>query len=265
MKLTYIPLLQLQRDLYDTARGRARFDEYIRTLRGADGNMELPLANMNPMGKEHLPALLDTYLALDGEKIGEEATAVAANYLAQKGGDGTFRVALVIADDLHGGWTNRYATEFKHLCKTRPYHRRGWLVGHLWSSETPTAERLRATLMTAICRGARITENGYARTLGDLLAQEKAVWQMAHQIGSSLLYPELDRDDLAYTADVLTDYLDAEDQGTMIAALFGDTAARELGYRPLGLSDYAGLSLVQSSREVGTYDLDKDQSGFQPS
>jgi hypothetical protein len=29
--------------------------------------------------------------------------------------------------------------------------------------------------------------------------------------------------------------------GILIAAMFGDNAARELGYDPLGLSDWAGL------------------------
>jgi hypothetical protein len=38
--------------------------------------------------------------------------------------------------------------------------------------------------------------------------------------------------------------MSATDHATLIAALFGDAAARELGYRPLGLSPRAGVALA---------------------
>ena len=78
MKLEYVPLLQVQRDLYEMPRGGKRFEAYIETLRDESGEMALPLGGMNPMGKGHLPELLDDYLGLGGERLGEEATAVAA-------------------------------------------------------------------------------------------------------------------------------------------------------------------------------------------
>ncbi len=56
--------------------------------------------------------------------------------------------------------------------------------------------------------------------------------------------PTLDPDDLAYTHEVLASYLDKIDQPTLIAALYGDAAAHQLGYPPLGLSPRAGLALA---------------------
>jgi hypothetical protein len=47
-----------------------------------------------------------------------------------------------------------------------------------------------------------------------------------------------------YTREVLTPLLDREDMPALVAALFGDAAARELGYEPLGLSPRAGLALA---------------------
>ena len=56
--------------------------------------------------------------------------------------------------------------------------------------------------------------------------------------------PLLDEDDLAYTRTVIEPHLDATDRATVIACLFGDTAANALGYPPQGLSDRAGLALA---------------------
>ena len=248
MKLEYVPLLQIQRDLYEMPRGGARFQAYIDTLRDQSGGMALPLAGMNPMGKSHLPALLDDYLALDSERIAAEVVTAVQDHLSSFSGN--FQVALVMADDLKGGWTNRYTTEYTHLCGTRPYHRRGWFVGHLWSSEVATAERLKAALILAIYRGAYITKHGDAETLGGIIQQEAFVWQMGskHHVQNHLGVLELD--DLGYTADVLHAYAQSQNYGEIMAALFGDTAARQLGYQPLGLSDYAGLRLARQRQNL---------------
>jgi hypothetical protein len=77
MTLEYVPLLQVQRDLYALPRDRTRFDAYLATMRdSATGDLALPLVAMNPMAKEHVPALLDRYLAADTDgKAGRAVTA----------------------------------------------------------------------------------------------------------------------------------------------------------------------------------------------
>ena len=65
MALSFVPLLRIQRELYAMPRGMERFREYIRTMTDQDtGDLALPLVAMNPMGKDHVPALIDEYLAL---------------------------------------------------------------------------------------------------------------------------------------------------------------------------------------------------------
>ena len=60
MELEFVPLLGIQRDLYRLPRGRERFEAYLRTMVDSrTGDLALPLVDMNPMGKEHLPPLLD--------------------------------------------------------------------------------------------------------------------------------------------------------------------------------------------------------------
>jgi hypothetical protein len=109
MELEQVPLLQIQRDLYTIPRGWERFHEYIRTMTGGTGDMVLPLVAMNPMGKEHVGALLDELLALDAEGVAAGATAEAQQRLVRAPGQS--KPGLVVCDDAQGGWTNRYFTE----------------------------------------------------------------------------------------------------------------------------------------------------------
>lgn len=235
MQLEYVPLLAKQRELYELPRGPERFREYLRTLTDArTGDLKLPLAALNPMGKEHVPAFLDGLLALDADAQGARATESAGRALA--GHAGAFRTALVVSDDRMGGWTDRAASEFSHRFETRALDRRGWITGLLWTSESYTKERVFQELAASIFRAAYVEQHGPARGLRAMLAQEG--WALA-RAGAR---PELGAEELAYTGEVLTALLERDDRPTVIAALFGDAAARRLGYAPLGLARDAGLA-----------------------
>jgi hypothetical protein len=240
MALTFVPLLRVQRDLYALPRGMERFREYIRTMTDAEtGDLALPLVAMNPMGKDHVPALIDAYLALDAEKIAEEAT----NEFVRRGGslDASYRVALVVSDDLKGGWTNRWASEYSHRIEYAAITRRGWLVGLLWTSEPASAQNVREAVLTSIHRAEYLHTHAAPVTLGEMLDQEGyAMWR------AGCITPQLDDDDLAYTRSVVEPLRGAQDRATVMACLFGDAAANALGYPPQGLSDRAGLALALS-------------------
>jgi hypothetical protein len=115
MNLDYVPLLRVMRELHSIPRGQPpdfngmkRFRQYLRTIFRPDpsANQLIPLLAMYPMGKGHVTALLDAYLAIDADGIGARTAAGAAARLADVPGD--FKVGLVVADDLLGGGTNRY-------------------------------------------------------------------------------------------------------------------------------------------------------------
>jgi len=95
--------------------------------------------------------------------------------------------------------------------------------------------------MAVIFRAAYVLEHGAALNLASMLAQEGHVVAMA---GCS--EPSLDAGDLDYTREVLQPHLRARDLPTLIACLFGDPAARALGYPPQGLTHRAGLALALS-------------------
>ena len=238
MNLEYVPLLKVQRELYELPRGFERFREYLKTMIDPEtGDLNVPLVAMNPMGKDHLPPFLDHLLAIDADGVGSRALEEASAALA--GEPGEYRACLVVSDDLKGGWTNRYTSEFSYRFEQRAYYRRGWIAAILWTSEVYDAAAVREEVLQCVHRAAYVQCHGAAHTLGEMLAQEGHVMRAS---GSTT--PRLEEDDLEYTRQVLADYASRTDRATVIAALFGDAAARDLGYPPLGLSPRAGLALA---------------------
>jgi hypothetical protein len=168
MDLHYVPLLRVMRELHSIPRGQPpdfngmkRFRQYLRTIFPPDQSADelIPLLAMNPMGKDHVTALLDAYLAMDADAIGARTAAEAAARLADVPGD--FKVGLVVADDLLGGGTNRYDCEFSFRFGPERFRDRRrppklprrlknvWLAGVLWSSEVPSVPAVREAILTA--------------------------------------------------------------------------------------------------------------------
>lgn len=238
MQLEYVPLLQLQHDFYTLPRNFERFQTYLRAMTDPEtDDLKLPLVAMNPMGKDHLLPYLAHLLAIDADGQGAQATADARAQLDEI--PGMYRVTTVVCDDLLGGWTNRYSTEFGHCFGTKAYDQRSWITAMLWTSETYKPEAVYTEVLRSIHRLAYIQQHGYAETLGQMLAQEG--YAMA-QAGATT--PRIEADDLDYTRAILQPYLAERGEPIVIAALFGDPAAHQLGYNPLGLSPRAGFALA---------------------
>jgi len=247
MNLNYLPLLGLQRELHRIPRSRARFEQYLRTIIKADGTDIdlLPMLAMNPMGKDHVAALLDAYLALDADGLGARTIAEVAAELADVPGD--YKATLVVADDLMGGWTNRWDYEFTFRVGYGPAGKRFWgPFGLLWTSEPATERAVRESLRAAAYRTAYMRQHGTAGTLRDILIQEGWVMTKAGCEG-----PTLDPEDIEYTRHVLAPFLDATDKRTIMECLFGDAAGATLGFTPRGLSPWAGLALALHDARAG--------------
>ena len=244
MDLSYVPLLALQRDIYRIPRGMERFREYLRTMRNAEtGDLDLPLVAMNPMGKEHVPALIEEFLALNADDVAARAVAEANTKL--RGVPGTFRATLVVSDDAKGAWTNRTASEFGHRFENVAISKRGWICGILWTSEPAGTAAAREAVLTAVYRSAYVLEHGQPHTLEAMMRQEGWTALMA-----GCTKPSLEAEDLAYSREVITPLLQARDRATQIACLFGDAAASSLGYEPRGLSDRAGFAVALTDAQA---------------
>lgn len=239
MKLEYVPLVRVQRAIYDLPRGPERFQRYLAAMTGGGAEMELPLMRMNPMGKDGASATVDALLALDADQLATEATTAAAARLA--GVRGELRVALVVADDAEGGWTNRALAEFDHCFVAEGELKRGWAVALIWSSETPTAATVRARIDEAIYRACHRRRFGSPATLRRMIEQEGR----AARFAGATPAPPVDLDQAAIAAG-LSPHLDSAHLPTLIACLYGDDAARAVGYPALALPAWAGIRLAKT-------------------
>ena len=190
---------------------------------------------------------------MDADGSAARAAAEVSAQLADLPGD--FKAALVVVDDLMGGWTNRYDCEYTFrfgghfsavLDKDAPagfrlprWTKHLWITGFLWSSEPASEKAVREAILTSVHRLAYIHRHGPASTLRDMLRQEGQVMLAAGCTG-----PLLDAEDLAYTREVLVPFLDATDKRTAIECLFGDAAGHTLGFTLRGLSPWAGLAVA---------------------
>jgi hypothetical protein len=241
MKLTLLPLLHIQRDLHTIPRGMERFRAYLATMTEGTDDIVLPITAMNPMGKEHVAALLDDLLAAGAEAIASAAIEEAAARLVDI--PGQRQVALVVTDDAQGGWTNRYFSEIPPPIEgARPSAKQRalrWALVPIWTSEPWPAHALHAAVLATIYRSAFLEQIGFPATLDEIMTLEGLAALFA-----GTQHPSLDPEDLAYSAEVIRAYRDTHDYPTIFTCLFGDEAARSVGYPPLGLSPRAGLALA---------------------
>lgn len=148
-------------------------------------------------------------------------------------------MALVLADDLLGGWTDRYFTELAVRFEPAAELKRGWIVVTLWTGKEPSAEGVRNEVLAGVFRRFWYLRFGCAKTLAEKMRQEGLAAVFAGASG-----PTLDPEDLEYTREVLAEHREAIELPIVFACLYGDEAAKARGYRPLGLSERAGYALA---------------------
>lgn len=240
MELEFLPLLHVQRDLYAMPRNLNRFQAYLKQMVGSsEDDIEFPpLVMMNPMGREHCLDAIDYLVSIGAEAAAAQALIEARERLA--GVEGAFKVSLVLADDRMGGWTNRTFAGFAARFPTKDaLTKRPFITVPCWTSETWTADDARRQTLAQVRRVAFVMQHGTPIKLRDRMAQEGTALAFAGL--TALTLPD---DELAYSRDVIAPHLDASDQPTVFACLFGDEAASEAGYPQLGLSKNAGVEVA---------------------
>ncbi len=240
MQVTLTPILRELRALYDIGGTWPRFRAYVELSSG--GPELLPLGQFSPMGKRQ-PAYLDALLALNAEGLAHEAARGAAVQLRVV--DAHLRLMLIVVDEPRNGWTQRDLTDTTWRFSGNEMN--DWITVQLWTDTPPEVEYVRRETRASLYRAAHQQVLGLPRSLGAMLAQEGRAAAFAGE------KPQLDAEELAYTREVIAPLLGSTHFPTCFAALYGDAAARRVGYPPLGLSERAGfaLGLAEAPREGG--------------
>lgn len=231
-----VQFLAQLRDLYTQPRGFARFQEYLDVLRSENGEMELPISNVNPMAKPHVLERVEQLLALGAEAVAFDAAQQGTLRLAEI--DDALRLIVIVADDALGGWTNRAFAEFGHRYESKHQVQRGWVVVMLWSSEEPSVESVRMETLATLYRTVDERRKGNIRTLREILDREGRTMRFA---GQARRYDDATVDAIRAT---IEPHLDSHAAPVVFASLYGDAIAESLGYPPLGVPDRGGYELA---------------------
>jgi hypothetical protein len=247
MKFELVPILEKLRDLYLIPRGPDRFQAYIDLATGgATATKDIPyppLITVNPMAKEHALEFVESWISLGAEEVARTVLEEANVRLESVPFERTVKVGLSVLDDLKGGWTNRTFNDAARFKVGESLEKTGWVCVPLWTSEIPNLEALRPVVLESAFRAAYVVQHDDPKTLREMMAQEGAVAAFASR---SLEFDRLEsqHEELEYSRAVIAPHLDSMHQPTVIACLYGDEAAKELGYPPLGLSKSAGFQLA---------------------
>lgn len=212
------PVIDRMLEFYEHPPGRQRFDRYLEMLQGnSKSDMELPIGGYNPMAKAHVSEKLRELKVLNAEKIIAEAVK---NIPSGK----EYEVVFNLADDLLGGWTNRYTTDYQSKFELNPLVQRGFCTPYFWTSETYSAHLIKERTIAQAYRTIYFSRHGKPVSLEDHVKQE--AWVAAELGFESISNPKVHS---FYEANRHT-----IDYSTIIAFLYGDAAAESLGFGPLG-------------------------------
>jgi hypothetical protein len=250
MKIELIPTLHIQRELYEMPRDMARFNWYIEqmTRMNAAGEREvvMPINAVNPMGKPHCLVAVNALIALDAEEIAKQAALEAEERLSFV--DATARLCINLLDDVGGGWTNRYFSEASfRMGAERSEHAkqvRNFAVVPCWSSEVYTPERIRQETLVTLYRYAWFAVKDVPKTLKEIMHMNGFAGKFASSPSPVRTGEGWGEGEMAYTHEVIQPHPASTDFALNFACLFGDAAARECGYEPMGLSAHAGFALA---------------------
>jgi hypothetical protein len=243
MRFSFVPTLQIMRDLYTMPRDQSRFDAYLQAvIGGAQKTADValpPLIAANPMAREHMLEFVEAWMTRGADQHAAQTLEDANRKLGHVLPEHAVKLGLVAMDDLRGGWTNRFLSDvplrfnLTFLPEGTP-----WATVPLWVSEPVSLENLGRTILETVYRVAYVHLYPKARTLSEMMHQEGFSSAFAGQ------KPRPDAEELDYTRMVIEPLRDTLDYPVQFACLYGDEAATSVGYAPQRLSERAGLQVA---------------------
>lgn len=236
MQFELLPVLDDMLELYRHPRTFDRFKEFLSMLQGnTKGDMEKPLGGFNPMAGAAAARKLGELKTLGAETLIQEVLAAwnGAGERISEVGD-RFSISLVLSDDLYGGWTNRYTTDYTNRFLMQALVKRKQAVIVFWTSEPYTPDLIRTRALEHAHRTRYWLEHSRPKTLKEHFCQEKNVSRFA-----GIRYPEepLDKERLGF---FLREHAGSEDYSVIFNFFYGDAVCRELEYPTFGISDHLG-------------------------
>ncbi len=234
------PVLDTIAELYSKPITPERFKTYIKKLQGnTKGDLDLPISGFNPMAKPHVLEKIQELQQLNAETfLGTLVNSLQASSTSLDAEP--IKVVITVADDLKGGWTNHYTTDFDSKFKINALVERNFCTPYFWTSEAYTKELIRNRTLEYMHRTCFWKANKRLRTLEEHLMQEVYVQQHMTQNTT----PEKNTDIESIEAFYETHKHD-DDYSVIFNFFYGDTASASLNYPQYGITKLNGFAYAK--------------------
>lgn len=235
MTFELLPIIDIMIDLYEKPRNFERFQEYLETLQGdAKGDLTIPISGFNPMAKEHLLDKLKELKKLDAEKIIEETLNDLNDNNLSKNSNRNFKVAINLSDDLKGGWTNRFTSDYDSKYKINGLFSRNFCTPFFWSSEIFTEDIIRQRTLEYTFRTVYWLNN--PKPLKEHLEQEIFVASQTNNNG------KIYETDFKVLDKFYNDNKNTDNYHIIFNFFYGDKASAFMGFSTYGVvENYTGF------------------------
>jgi hypothetical protein len=239
MNFELIPILDTMAELYKKPANMDRFNEYIKLLSGNNNDLEVPIGGYNPMGKEHVLEKINELQSLKAEEIAKDCLSELNSKLSSLKHKNNFKVVLNLSDDLKGGWTNRYTSDYDSKFKLNALVMRNFCTPIFWTGENYDPQKIKNRVLEYCYRNVHWLDHSKPQTLEDHILQENFVAKSLDQ------KPLIDLD-LKSLSEFYNSNKNTENYLTIFNFLYGDKAMEALGNKPLGtVQDFAGFEFAK--------------------
>lgn len=241
MTFQLLPILDTMLSFYEKPLNSERFQAYLQLLQGdTKGDLVLPIGGFNPMAKSHILLKIKELKTIQAEVVIAETLAEVNQKWQFKGKKQTFQVALNVADDLHGGWTNRFTTDYDSKFKINALVNRNFCTPFFWSSENYNLNLIRERTLAAAYNTIYWLEHPKPLTLKNHIEQLQFVTQHIdnQHIEINNNFTQLKQ---IYEQNVLR-----EDFHFIFNFLYGDAASEQLAFPTFGIEGiYTGFEFAK--------------------
>ena len=237
-----MPTFYKMLELYGQPISRARFDNYLALLQGNTNNdIELPVSGYNPMAKQHVFDKLAYLKSLKAEEIVVATIADLNGKIRDSSDHQIFKVAINLSDDLQGGWTNRFTSDYDSKFRTDALFKRHFCVIILWATEEINADIVQQRTLEYCYRAIYRKNHPKPLTLVDHIAQERFV--------AASLYPSLPKTENQHLVSFYNEHQQTTNYSIIFNFLYGDEASASLGFPSFGIPEkmagfrFAGINI----------------------
>ena len=243
MQFELLPVIDIMIDLYEKPRTAERFQEYLKVIQGGTkGEMIIPIGGFNPMAKEQAIQKLTELKSLHAEQLMQETLSNLNKKLTNHSKDKIFKVALNLSDDLKGGWTNRFTTDYDSKFKINALLNRNFCIPLFWTSEPFSTGLIKTRMLQYVYRTIYRLTNPNPKILKQHVEQEKFVSKNA---GTAAVKKQ--SSDIEITDTFYKQYQDSDNYHIIFNFFYGDEASVSLSFPCFGITsqlsgfEYAAL------------------------